>query len=120
MILTPEFVSKLQLVDIGEVGLTLIGMDKDNPAKLVRVIPPTSTATSIIILASLDALRAVESNALQDIVSRKVLFGSVETGDLSVTEWVLIEGTHVDDGESYVRPDDYDETTNARIWVRIG
>jgi len=34
--------------------------------------------------------------------------------------WRLEAGTTEEDGVAYVRPDDYDAETNARVWVRIG
>lgn len=67
----------------------------------------------------LDAI-ATASGALASHAIREVLSGSVGGGDLSVSRWVLMAGTNPEDGISYIRPDDYNALTNARVWVRIG
>ena len=68
---------------------------------------------------SLDGV-ATAGGATTTTTIREVLSGSVGGGDLAVSRWVLMDGTNPEDGAGYVRPDDYDAGTNARIWVRIG
>lgn len=70
------------------------------------------------------------SNALDSAVTaggvtptrslRYVQTGSVGGGDLAIQTWSLQEGTNAEDGISYVRPDDYNAGTNAKVWVRVG
>jgi hypothetical protein len=33
--------------------------------------------------------------------------------------WALTNGTNAEDGVGYVRPDDFNATTNAKVWVRV-
>lgn len=51
---------------------------------------------------------------------RYVQTGSVAGGDLAIQIWILQAGTNAEDGVSYVRPDDYNGATNAKVWVRVG
>jgi len=51
---------------------------------------------------------------------RYVQTGSVGGGDLAIQTWSLQAGTNAEDGVSYVRPDDYNGATNAKVWVRVG
>lgn len=76
------------------------------------------------------ALTGGGANALDGLVTaggatptnsvRETLTGSVGGGDLAIKRWVFVAGTNAEDGVSYVRPDDYNGATNARIWVSIG
>jgi hypothetical protein len=94
-----------------------------------------AAAASAILAASFTsvaftALTGGGANALDGLITaggaiptnsvRESLTGSVGGGDLAISRWVLVAGTNAEDGISYVRPDDYNGATNARVWVRVG
>lgn len=98
-------------------------------------VSAAAAAASAVLAASFTsvaftALTGGGANALDGLVTaggaiptnsvRESLTGSVGGEDLAISRWVLVAGTNAEDGISYVRPDDYDGTTNARVWVRIG
>lgn len=68
---------------------------------------------------SLDGL-VTANGAIPTGSVREVLSGSAGAGTLAISEWVLVAGTEEEDGLYIVRPDDYNELTNAVIWVRVG
>lgn len=42
------------------------------------------------------------------------------SGTWSASEWLLIAGTNAEnEAAGYVRPDDYNASTNAKVWVRV-
>jgi hypothetical protein len=106
---------------------TLLGSNADGTA-WVQLTPAQVIAR--LGLLALTGLTGGSANDLDGIATadgevdsqtiREVLTGSVGGGDLAITRWVLMPGTNAEDGISYVRPDDYHATTNARVWVRIG
>jgi hypothetical protein len=61
------------------------------------------------------------SNALDGIVTTTltVPFAALITIAGSGELWLLATGTDAEDGTFIVRPDDYDGTTNPRVWKRI-
>lgn len=81
------------------------------------VVAPASltiVANAITALTSLDQLRGI---ATAGVLSINTTYSVVLDGAL--TQWMLAAGTDADDADLFVRPNDHNALTNARVWKRV-
>lgn len=68
-------------------------------------------------LTTYAALRAIPTVGVANYITRPVSI-SIDADNWAAQTWMLIPSTHVDDGSNWLRPVDYNASTNARVWTR--